>query len=218
MDKNQLFEDSLRVYADFGALDLEHLQQIGIFIGYDPIAFKNMYFDYLNKRDKDKIIIEGHSIEVNFDSTSFLKFLNLVDICYSEILPVGSVVEADLERFPEGFRKLYEINDEPALFIISGRKVPAHNIDTPYYVDYTTRLFPFGETEFVPAFQLSNMMIKRVVHRGLSNDYEVEFTEKIRQDIINSKVRSVGFLTADEFKILETAIVSIENVTVDGDS
>ena len=40
MDKNQLFEDSLRVYADFGALDLEHLKQIGISIGNDSIAFK----------------------------------------------------------------------------------------------------------------------------------------------------------------------------------
>ena len=179
---------------------------------------KKMYLDYVNKSDKEKVVIEGQSIEVKFDSTSFLKFLNLVDICYSEILPVGSVVEADLERFPEGFRKLYEINNEPALFIISGRKVPAHNIDTPYYVDYTTRLFPFGETEFVPSFQLSNMMIKRVVHRGLSNVNEVKFTEKMRQDIISSKVRSVGFLTEDEFKILEIVSANTANVSLDGDS
>lgn len=218
MDRNQLFEDSLKVYADFGELDLKHLKQIGISIGNDPAAAKKMYLDYLNKNNKNEVVIEGQSIKVKFNSTLFLKFLNLVDICYSEILPVGSVVEADLEKFPVGFKNLYELNDEPALFIISGRKVPAHDIETPFYVDYTTRLFPLGETDFVPAFQLSNMMIKQVVHRGFSNDHEVEFTEKIRQDMINAKVRSVGFLAEDEFKFLETMISSAANVELDGDS
>lgn len=79
-------------------------------------------------------------------------------------------------------------------------------------------MFPFGETEFVPAFHLSNMMIKRVVHLGLTNDDEVKFTEKIRQDIINSKVQSVGFLTEDEFKKLETMITGTMNPPLGGDS
>ena len=237
MDKYQFLEDSLKVYADFSGQDLRHLTQIGNFIGSNLAVFKKLYKCYVNKDTShkigssigkpalitfdwvnDEITIEKNSLEINFDSTLFLKYMNLIDISYNEILPVGSVIEADLEGFPEGFRKMYERNEEPALFILSGRKTPAHDINTPYYVDYVTRLFPFGETEFVPAFHLSNMMIKRIVHLGLTNDDEVRFTEKLSQDIVNSKVRSIGFLTEDEFKNLETMVANTMNTTLGGDS
>jgi len=206
VDKNQLLEDSLKVYADFSGFDLEHLKQVGVHIGNSPAALKQLYMSYLKKDDKSEIAITGRGIEVKLDSSSFLKFMNLVDVCYSEILPIGSVVEADLEQFPKGFRKMYETNNEVALFVITGRKSPAHDAKSPVYVDYSARLFPFGETEFIPAFHLSNMMIKKVVHKGFTNADEVKFTEKMRQDIVNSKVRSIGFLSEDEFKTLETKI------------
>ena len=235
MEKYQFLEDSLKVYADFSGLDLQHLTQFGNFIGSNLIAFKQLYKSYLNKDTNhevlsslgkpaqitfdwvnDEITIEKNKLEIKFDSTLFLKYMNLIDICYNEILPIGSVIEANLEGFPEGFKKLYERNAEPALFILSGRKTPAHDIDIPIYIDYVARLFPYGETDFVPAFHISNMMIKRVVHVGLINDDEVRFAEKIRQDIVKSKVRSVGFLTEDEFKNLETMVASTMNSTLGG--
>ena len=237
MDKYQFLEDSLKVYADFSDLDLQHLTQFGNFIGSNLIAFKQLFKSYLNKDtsykvlsslgkpaqitfdwENDEITIEKNKLEIKFDSTLFLKYMNLIDISYNDILPIGSVIEADLGGFPEGFKKLYKRSKEPALFILSGRKTPAHDIDTPHYVDYVARLFPFGETDVVPAFHISNMMIKRVVHLGFTNDDEVRFAEKIRQDIIKSKVRSVGFLTEDEFKNLETMVSSTMDSTLGGGS
>ena len=237
MDKYQFLEDSLKVYADFGDLNLQHLTQFGNFIGSNLDAFKELYKSYLNKDTsfeilsslgkpahitfdwvKEEIIIEKNKLEIKFDSTIFLKYMNLIDICYYEILPIGSVVEIDLKRFPEDFKKMYERNDEPPLFILSGRKTPAYDVNIPYYVDYVARLYPFGETDFVPSFHLSNINVKRVVHVGLTNDDEVRFTEKIRRDIVKSKVRSIGFLTEDELKNLETMATSTMNTTLKSDS
>lgn len=138
VDKYQLLEDSLKVYTDFSELDLEHLKQIGHFIGSSLGSFKALHEAYLDKSthyeisprndepaqvtfdwEKDKIVIKRYAMEVKFDSTLFLRYMNLIDICYIPILPVGSVVEVDLQRFPEGLKQMYEKNNEPAPFFLA---------------------------------------------------------------------------------------------------
>lgn len=225
MDKYKLFTTALKQHAEFRDYKQEELIAIGNFFGGDYVAFKEMYKAYLNKAanyENDPMI--GAKVEINFDwkkeeviikqlekeliftAKDFLHFLNLIDICFSDVYPVGTVVELDLDMMPRPFRRMY--TDSEALVSILGRKVPlGEGLD--YYVDYVGRLWPFGVEPLTPPLFLSNVLIKRVVFTGMIDEAEEKFVEKVlRSDVIDSKEKSTVYLTEEEKKEIQNYIQS----------
>jgi hypothetical protein len=66
--------------------------------------------------------------------------------------------------------------DEPGpLVLLVGRKIPLREGFSDYMVDYLAYLWPFGQLAITPPIYVSNMMIKRVVSTGFTNETEEQF-------------------------------------------
>ncbi|MCL1989499.1 MAG: DUF4176 domain-containing protein [Defluviitaleaceae bacterium] len=237
MNNVALFNESLKHYVNVGDISLDELSRVGKRIGSHIESLKGIYRSYSNQEkryefevksffgndheaieatfdfENDEIIISTSGVEVKLTQTLFLKYLNLIDLCFSKILPIGSVIQLDVDMMPEAFRKSFGGSRE-SMFTISGRKVSVQGKFGACYVDYVARLFPMGESELAQPFLISNLMVKQVIHEGFSNELEVAFAENVlRQDVIHRKGRSLSFLLEDEVKAVEEAILHMTNTT-----
>jgi len=221
MKKDELFTYALRNRRDFEAYKQEGLIEIGRFLGGDHIVFKEIYKAFLYRKSSyendpmlgDKVVvvfdwkneevaIKVQEIKLKFTIATFLLYLSLIDTCFSELYPVGSVIELELEMMPERVRRIYK--DTDALVSISGRKVSRGD---GYFVDYIGRLWPFGEGPLTPPIFLSNVLIRRVVFTGMVDEVEKEYVDKaLRLEIIKSKRKSIIYLTDEEQKEVEIVI------------
>jgi len=223
MEKYELFIKALKNAPEFEAYKQEELVSLGQFLGNDTMVFKAVYQAYLDKKasyeNKPRI---GAKVVINFDwkqeevtmkrvetelifpLTTFLSFLAIIDTCFLEIYPIGSVVELELDMMSEQVRRMYQ--DALALVSISGRKVWLDD-GRHYFVDYVGRLWPFGEGPLTPPIFLSNAHIKRVVSTGMKDETEEKFVQKaLRIDIINEKRKSLAYLTDEEQKAVRYVI------------
>lgn len=202
-------------------LDLEitdKLLQMGNLLGNQPSLFREVYKAFRNQEDvfenKPKI---GAKFSVTFDYpneaihferletqldipfSQFLRLMGLIDACYSEILPLGTVVELDIDMMPEVIQNMFKDSELGELVILTGRKVPLREGFNDYVVDYLGYLWPFGEMSNTPAIYVSNMMIKRVVSPGMTNEWEDQFafTFLRSMQVANGKLSS-AFLPLDK--------------------
>ncbi|MED1511817.1 DUF4176 domain-containing protein [Bacillus proteolyticus] len=202
-------------------LDLEitdELLQMGNLLGNQPSLFREVYKTFRNQEDvfenKPKI---GAKFSVTFDYpnetirferletqldipfSQFLRLMGLIDACYSEILPLGTVVELDVDMMPEVIQNMFKNSELGELVILTGRKVPLREGFNDYVVDYLGYLWPFGEMSNTPAIYVSNMMIKRVVSPGMTNEWEDQFafTFLRSMQVANGKLSS-AFLPLDK--------------------
>ncbi|EOP60623.1 DUF4176 domain-containing protein [Bacillus cereus] len=202
-------------------LDLEitdELLQMGNLLGNQPSLFREVYKAFRNQEDvfenKPKI---GAKFSVTFDYpneaihferletqldipfSQFLRLMGLIDACYSEILPLGTVVELDVDMMPEVIQNMFKNSELGELVILTGRKVPLREGFNDYVVDYLGYLWPFGEMSNTPAIYVSNMMIKRVVSPGMTNEWEDQFafTFLRSMQVANGKLSS-AFLPLDK--------------------
>jgi hypothetical protein len=235
MNQSELFKESLKHYANFLDIPLNDLSQIGTRIGSNIESFKRIYQSYLNKKDRyefeiqarfglgretieakfdldnDEITVTASAVEIKVTKELFLKYMNLIDLCFSKILPIGSVIQLDLDMMPEDFRESFGGSRE-SMFTISGRKIPIQGELGSYYIDYIARLFPLGESELAQPFLISNMMIKNVISEGFSNELEMQFVDNVlRQDVINEKGRGLSYLLDNEVEALEQVILQVSN-------
>ena len=193
MDKYQLFKKALTNNAELKAYNQEELVKIGNIFGSDQILFKEICKAYLTKKTsykndpmigakveiefnwrREEILVKQLDIRLVFKLTTFPTFLNLIDICFLDVHPVGSVVELDIDLLPEQVKAMYA--DSKPLASISGRKFWFGN-NFAYYSDYVGRLWPLGEGHSTPLY-LANVMIKRVVFTGMVDDTEEKFVVK----------------------------------------
>ena len=222
LTKSELFVESLKNYADFGDRSIDDLYNIAAYISS---SFKGIYHSYSKREssfsdgrtevkfnlENDEVIVATPSVEIKFTEKLFLKYLNLMDLCFFNVLPIGSVIQLDTEMMPENFRNSFS-GSHASMFTISGRKSFIQGDFGEYYVDYVARLFPFGEGQLAQPFLISNLMIRQVIFEGFSNELEQKFVDNVlRQDLINKKGRSLSFLLDDEVKALEKAIQSMTN-------
>ncbi|MBU4642519.1 DUF4176 domain-containing protein [Bacillus toyonensis] len=202
-------------------LDLEitdELLQMGNLLGNQPSLFRVVYKAFRNQEDvfenKPKI---GAKFSVTFDYpnetirferletqldipfSQFLRLMGLIDACYSEILPLGTVVELDVDMMPEVIQNMFKNSELGELVVLTGRKVPLREGFNDYVVDYLGYLWPFGEMSNTPAIYVSNMMIKRVVSPGMTNEWEEQFafTFLRSMQVANGKLSS-AFLPLDK--------------------
>ena len=202
------------IHKDFNKLYKAYQARESSYIGSEV----KVEFDW----EKASVHIKIQEGEFLLLELEFLKFLNLIEICFGRILPLGSVVRLNLDAVSDGLRESYHALSESSMFMISGRKIPVSGSFGEYYVDYVVRMYPFGESEYMQPFFISSTMIKSIEFKGMSNELEDKFVDAVlREELIYKKRRSTVFLTAEEAKQLEQEVqefyVTSEEVTIDGD-
>jgi len=225
MDKKELLEKALTQESTFSDHKLENLLILGEFIGRNIIFFKDLYKGYKNKSEfvefkasigakvttvfdweSGSVKISRVNIEVDLTIDSFLRFMNLIDTCFLEIIPIASVVDLNLDFMDDQVKEAMSKSKIGTLVVISGRKISLEKEMDDFVVDYIGRLWPFGETSYTPPILLSNVMIKNVVHRGLVNDTEKELANRYRKDLIEQKKRSPTFVSESELSEIKERV------------
>jgi len=230
MNKRELLEKSLQ--SGFEDYELNHLSTMGDFLGRYPTLFKKIYRAFntmedsvkfepevgpsvsiILKRELNEVTISRLNLNIVFDFDKFLRFIGLVDICYIEILPIGSVVELDLDFVPENIKKISEKDNKGFRVMIVAQKV---SIEESEYIfaDYAVTFWPFGIQKYGPPFLISNLMIKNLIHKGMSNDAEKEYLDKVKEKLVAHKMNSFMYLTKSELK--EVAVNPVKKGDLDG--
>lgn len=130
-------------------------------------------FDYGKERS---VTFSRQQIKLRFLEADFLIFMAKIDAIYTEILPVGSIVELDEEMLPAAIKNQLEYSGVSELVVITGRKLPLQAPFDKYIVDYYAYVWPIGQLPATRPMFISNMMIKRVVHQGLSHPLDETFS------------------------------------------
>ena len=227
IEKRELFRKGLTKESMFNEYKLEDLLMIGEFIGRNVVFFKDLYKGYMTKKElaefksskgakviatfdwaSETVKINRGSIEFDFTIDLFLIFMNLIDTCFLEIIPLASIVDLDWDFMDKNVRETMTKSNMGALVVISGRKISLERGMNNIVVDYIGRLWPFGETEYMPPILLSNVMIKSIVHKGLVNDVEKEVVNRYRLDLIDKKQRSTMFISDSELDVIRTRAVA----------
>ena len=225
MNKNKLFKKTFQKYIGLDDINVDELAYISKSIAKTS-QFKTLYKAYFDKQlsyqledslgsvidikfdwENSEIKIQREKTTFKLTKIKFLKLLNLIDLCYSKILPLGTVITIDLDLMPEHLRKAYHASGVQSRFMISGRKTAIYGTFGEVYVDYIARLYPFGESEHVQPFLISSMMIKEVIFMGMTDDLENQFANSVlREELIHKRSRSIGYLLDDEVEQLSQAV------------
>jgi len=223
MDKRELFERGLAKEVDLKAYDLDQLIEIGSFIGRNLSFFKRIYKAYkfgeasahfeprmgapvtaTFNHELKKVKFSRLEVELIFTIDQFLKFMALIDICFVEILPIGTVVDLYDEYLPESLKaRVSTANSNKRLqaMIISQVVFPDENLPN-YFADYSAILWPFGTRTSKQPFFIANVMIRNVIYKGMTNDFEQAFKDKLRRQNIFDKKKSMVYMTeSDRIKI-----------------
>lgn len=231
-DKNAVFRTILQNDPKIEFDVTDEVLAIGHLLGTNPQVLKELYKSYrkLNETYEYKPMIGSKlSVEFHYEAGQvrierqqvvnlipmhqFLLFIGRVDAVYSEILPIGTVVELDVEMMPEIIQDMFKSSETGELVTVSGRKIPLITGFENYIVDYLGRLWPFGEIPGSNPIFVSNMMIKRVVSLGLKNEWEDEFVlNALRTTQVSNEQVSTAFMTnEDALRYYQTLKISRES-------
>ena len=225
VNKTELFETAIGKEIQFKEYDAEELLMIGEFIGHNPLFFKEIYKTHQNREIKvehkasmgaavaitfnyktAEVRMKRDKVEMKLTMDLFLQFMSLVDACFLEMIPAGSVVDVDLHFSSPATRELFEKDSRGALIIINERKVSLEGNLSKFVVDYIGSLWPLGSPNTTKPVYLTNAIINNIVHRGMSNELEKEVSLRFKLDAIEQKKKSIAFLTSkeiDEIRELE---------------
>lgn len=181
------------IYKKYRKLELEyhHKPKIGA-----PI---DVYFDYGEDGGDRTVTFKRQRVTVKFSEDDFLIFLAKVDAVYSEILPIGTVVELDEEMMPPVIKEQIKNSGIAELVVITGRKVPLQKPFDRYLVDYYAYLWPIGQLPVSVPITVSNMMISKVVHMGWQHPLDETFSmEVLRATQLAKEQNSTAFMPMDE--------------------
>jgi len=221
MSKRELFEKALKSKIEFRNHDMKNLSMVGDFFGRHPMIFKKIYRSFSTmedsvrlepevgaavnivfNRESNEVIVNRLDLEVGFTYGIFLRFLDLVELCYVEVVPVGSVVELDLDFVPENIKKFAGYDNKSLYVMVVAQKIPLEN-NEHVFADYSVTLWPFGLQKYTPPFIIANLMIKNLIHKGMRNDAEKAYLDKVKEKIIVHEMSSFMYLTKDELLNLE---------------
>ncbi|RSI44309.1 DUF4176 domain-containing protein [Streptococcus cristatus] len=131
------------------------------------------------KRLKEEVVLSrGH----------FIQYASYVDLCFSRIYPLGSVVELDRDLLPQDLVAAFESEQMDFFVVLSGRRVV---METGSYIDYIGYTWPFGlRFDTAPLF-VSNLFIKRVVSEGYTDMTDERYCqEAFRREYFNEGIVS----------------------------
>lgn len=157
-----------------------HKPMIGAMLSFD--------FEYTDR----KICISRGEESVLLSFSQFQKYIGLIDLLFSEVYPIGTVVELDETLLPEETQELYSQVDEGLLVTIHGCRILTEKENE--FIDYVASIWPFGIMDDVDPIYLNSVMIKRVVSMGMTNDTEKLFIiEVLRKQLLSKGVLSYLF-------------------------
>jgi len=222
MEKYEIFKKAIEKGKFEGCK--EGLLSIGLTIGSNRTAFKELYTAYFTNESKYEhqprrgpkiefefsrsrdVLIKRSELELKFSTARFLEYMSLQVFCYGDIYPLGSVVELDEMLFTKKFMRSSGVLKENGriLAVITGRFVPVDEGNKKHVIEYVATPFPSGKApsgEKVTMF-LNKVLIKNLVHSGYSDEKESEYVQELREELVLSNKKSVAFLTDAEMEDL----------------
>lgn len=216
-DLNTIFTKLLSENDALSDLVTDDLIQFGTYVGGQLDILRECYIAFCQNQEsyvyqaflgapieinfhykEDNVIItRDKQYKITLSLENFLIFMGLIDLVYSKILPLGSVIELDTRLFPDQLREMFS-HTPGAKVIITGRKLPVADSIGNYLVDYQAQLWPLGGFPPITPMTITNMMIGKVVARGYEDDYEKSFSQKLKQTQLQEKRLSTSFMTKNE--------------------
>lgn len=196
--------DDVYAFAEYLGNDRTLLRQI--FIAYrsetKTYTHQDMFNDDLEvvfDRDAKEVKAnKGSQWQLKFNEDDFLTLLASIDMVYSPIYPIGTVVELDIEMFPEFLQEMFKEEPGPKV-MLTGRKLGLRPGYESYTLDYTARLWPLGEVYGSTQIRVSNMMIKNLISPGYSDGkWENQLVDALRKKQTVLLQRSSAFMTPQE--------------------
>jgi len=217
MEKQEIFNQAIEK-EEFEGYNKEALLSIGITIGNNHVTFRDLYTAYSTNKDRyennprrgakievefnrsnDEVLVKQLKTELKFSIEQFLRYLNLLTLCFGEIYPLGSVVELDEKLFTEEYRKISGIKEgeRSVLAVITDRfmPVPVSGSSDQHVIEYMATAYPYGDgaTMF-----LNRVVIKGMIHSGLADEKEEAYVQELRENLVMSGRKSIAFLTDEE--------------------
>lgn len=172
-------------------------RESGVFFEHKPMVGAKLLvtFDY----DKETVIFDRQTNQLELTIPQFLQFLGKVDLAFSPIYSVGTIVELNEDMLPSEISSLFKQEENGALVVLSGRKIPLIEPFNQYVVDYLGHLWPYGELPGNDPILISTMMIKRVVSESLMNEQEKAFQfNGLRKVQASNQQLSTAFMTEED--------------------
>lgn len=144
-----------------------------------------------------KFQFEKHTVNVTrlgetqiFSKSEFVRLLVLIDKIYTDILPLGSVVQIAREKLPKDILSMFD--DELLIHVvITGQRICVEN---KFYLDYTGYFWPNGLIPNQEPLVISDNMIETVLFRGLeNNEIEKQYILNLRRKLLALDVDSYAF-------------------------
>jgi len=125
-----------------------------------------------------------------FSRAEFVRLLVLIDKIYTEILPLGTVVQISKDKLPKDILSMFD--DELLIHVmITGQRIC---IENKFYLDYTGYFWPNGLIPNQDPVVISENMIEKVLFRGLeNNEIENQYVLNLRRKLLALDVDSYAF-------------------------
>lgn len=193
---------------NLGINNLEELQSIGLFLGSQPVLFRKINLAFFEEKaefdykptigarlhvhfdhEEQQVTIQRNPVELTLSFDHYLTYMGLIDAVFSEIYPIGSVIELNEELLSDELKQMFSDSSLGLSVVIHGRRLPFE--ESTACIDYVTSLWPFGITQATEPIYVTNLMIKRVISSGMTNEYEEQFAfEVLRKQWIEAGNRS----------------------------
>lgn len=193
----ELDDDSLlnKICLDI-ATDMEQLNKIidGIlqkdsFFEYTPLFGTGLKVSY--HWDKKQVVLERLEQSTSLEMITWFELLAKIDLVFSNVLPIGSVIEVDGEKTTPELREIFESQEDGIGFYLQiiARKVAIENSDN--YVDYLATIWPIGMQPLVQPIFISNYLIKSVIAKGYTNEFEKKYAKGMKLNMLLKKRHSI---------------------------
>ena len=141
-----------------------------------------------------EVYICRNETEITLSKSEFVHFLDGVDKVYSDILPLGTLVEIDKEQLSQELVASL-LGDEPLYVMIMGRKV----VFDGAYVDYLAQFWPLGFQADLPPMAIHKTMIKRIIAQGYAeSEKESSYVGQLRKILMKTDIPSHFYLRLQE--------------------
>ena len=163
-----------------------NLSQSDMSYEYNPTIGASIDFRF----NKGEVIITRLGETQLFSTSEFMRLLELIDKIYTEILPLGSVIQINREKLPKDALEDF-IEEMPIYVLITGQRV---SIENKFYLDYTGYFWPKGLIPNQETLVISDDMIASVLFRGLEkNDIQEQHVLNLRRQLLAKDLDSYTF-------------------------
>lgn len=156
---------------------------------YTPLFGTSLKVSY--HWDKKQVVLERSKQSVSLEMRTWFELLAKIDLVFSEVLPIGSVIEVDGEKTTPELREIFESQEDGVGFYLQivARKVAIENSDN--YVDYLATIWPIGMQPLVQPIFISNYLIKNVIAKGYTNEFEKKYAKGTKLNMLLKKKHSI---------------------------